>query len=50
MGNTPRDYGPGGQCLGFIFICWGLFLSGGELSLVGSCPRTNKILWLADKL
>ena len=49
MGNSPRDCGPGGQWLGFIFIWWGivlgivvlvgngwaLFLSGGELSSWG---------------
>ena len=34
MGNTPRDCGPG------VGNGWALFLSGGELSLVGSCPRT----------
>ena len=33
MGNSPRDRGPGGKWLGFI-------LSVGELSMVGSCPRT----------
>ena len=31
MGNTPRDCGPGGQWLAFIFIWWGIAL-GGELS------------------
>ena len=41
MGNTPRDRGPSGQWLGFI-------LSGGELSLVGSCPRTLIDLCLAE--
>ena len=24
MGNSPRDCGPGGQWLGFIFIWWGI--------------------------
>ena len=24
MGNSPRDCGPGGQWLGFIFIWWEL--------------------------
>ena len=33
MGNSPRDCGPGGQWLGFIFIWWGIVL-------MGSCPRT----------
>ena len=33
MGNSPRDYGPGGKWLGFIFIWWGIIL-------MGSCPRT----------
>ena len=32
MGSCPRDRGPGEQYLGFF--------SGGELSPVGSCPRT----------
>ena len=31
MGNSSRDLGPGGQWLGFIFIWWGIVLSG-ELS------------------
>ena len=31
MGNSPRDCGPGGQWLGFIFISWGIVL-------MGSCP------------
>ena len=35
MGNSPRDCGPGGQWLGFIFIWWGIVL-------MGSCPRTSK--------
>ena len=26
MGNSPRDCGPGGQWLGFIFIWWGIVL------------------------
>ena len=30
MGNSPRDCGPGGQWLGFIFIWW-------EIVLMGSC-------------
>ena len=34
MGNSPRDCGPGGQWVGFIFIWWGIVL-------MGSCPRTN---------
>ena len=34
MGNSPRDCGPGGQWLGFIFIWWGIVL-------MGSCPRTE---------
>ena len=36
MGSSLRDRGPDGQ--------WALhvFLSAGELSLVGSCPRTPK--------
>ena len=33
MGNSPRDCGPGGQWLGFIFILW-------RIVLMGSCPRT----------
>ena len=33
MGNSPRDCGPGGQWLGFMFIWWGIVL-------MGSCPRT----------
>ena len=33
VGNSPRDCGPGGQWLGFIFIWWGIVL-------MGSCPRT----------
>ena len=33
MGSSPRDYGPVGNS-------WALLLSGGELSPVGSCPRT----------
>ena len=33
MGNSPRDCGPGGQWLGFIFIWWGIVL-------MGSYPRT----------
>ena len=32
----PRDCGPGGQWLGFIFIWWGIVL-------VGSCPRTRSM-------
>ena len=36
MGNSPRDCGPGGQWLGFIFIWWGTVL-------MGSCPRTGCI-------
>ena len=24
MGSSPRDCGPGGQYLGFIFIEWGI--------------------------
>ena len=42
MGNSPRDCGPGGQWLGFIFIWWGIVL-------MGSCPRTaifGKYLYL----
>ena len=35
MGNSPRDCGPGGQWLGFIFIWWGIVL-------MGSCPRTAR--------
>ena len=31
MGNSPKDHGPGGQWLGFIFTRWGIVL-GGELS------------------
>ena len=31
VGNSPRDSGPSGQWLGFIFIRWGIVLSG-ELS------------------
>ena len=31
MRNSPRDRGPGGQWLGFIFIWWGIVL-GEELS------------------
>ena len=34
MGNSPRDCGPGGQWLGFIFIRRGIVL-------MGSCPRTH---------
>ena len=34
VGNSPRDCGPGGQWLGFIFIWWGIVL-------MGSCPRTG---------
>ena len=34
MGNSPRDCGPGGQWLGFMFIWWGIVL-------MGSCPRTD---------
>ena len=34
MGNSPRDCGPGGQWLGFIFVWWGIIV------LMGSCPRT----------
>ena len=37
MGNSPRDCGPGGQWLGFIFIWWGIVL-------MGSCPRTGQII------
>ena len=33
MVNSPRDCGPGGQWLGFIFIWWGIVL-------MGSCLRT----------
>ena len=33
VGNSPKDCGPGGQWLGFIFIWWGIVL-------MGSCPRT----------
>ena len=33
MGNSPKDCGPAGQWLGFIFIWWGIVL-------MGSCPRT----------
>ena len=36
MGNSPRDCGPGGQWLGFIFIWWGIVL-------MGRCPRTPVI-------
>ena len=32
VGSSPRDNGPGGQYLGFIFIPWGIFPCG-ELSL-----------------
>ena len=44
MGNSPRECGPGGQWLGFIFIWWGIVL-------MGSCPRTSlpckwsELLW-----
>ena len=38
MGNSPRDCGPGGQWLVFIFIWWGIVL-------MGSCPRTVHNLW-----
>ena len=31
MGKSPRDRGPVGQWLGFIFVWWGIVL-GGELS------------------
>ena len=31
---SPRDCGPGGQWLGFIFIWWGIVL-------IGSCPSIN---------
>ena len=31
MGISPRDHGPAGQWLGFIFIWWGIVL-GGKLS------------------
>ena len=34
MGNSPKDWGPGLQWLGFIFIWWGIVL-------MGSCPRTK---------
>ena len=34
MGNSPRDCGPGGQWLGFIFIWWGIVL-------MGSCQVTQ---------
>ena len=37
MGNSPRDCGPGGQWLGFIFIWWGIVL-------MGSCPRTYLVV------
>ena len=37
MGNSPRDCGPGGQWLGFIFIWWGIVL-------MGSCPRTDYVI------
>ena len=33
-GNSPRDCGPGGQWLGFMFIWWGIVL-------MGSYPRTE---------
>ena len=33
VGNSPRNCGPDGQWLGFIFIWWGIVL-------MGSCPRT----------
>ena len=36
MGSSPKDCGPLGQKLAFILF------SGGELSTVGSCPRTLK--------
>ena len=35
MRNSPRDCGPGGQWLGFIFIWWGIVL-------MGDCPRTDR--------
>ena len=37
MGNSPRDCGPGGQWLDFIFIWWGIVL-------MGSCPRTKNLI------
>ena len=40
VGNSPRDCGPGGQWLCFIFIWWGIVL-------MGSCPRT---IYINDKL
>ena len=40
MGNSPRDCGPGGQWLGFIFIWWGIVL-------MGNCPRPVYLCLLA---
>ena len=41
MGNSPRDCGPGGQWLGFLFIWWGFVL-------MGSCPRTGGLEYTFD--
>ena len=43
MGNSPRDCGPGGQWLGFIFIWWGIVL-------MGSCLRTPVTTRFEDDL
>ena len=45
VGNSPRDCGPGGQWLGFIFIWWGIVLMGSCLEPYVTCIN---FFWSVD--